>query len=182
MDNKEDEYQRIEAEVKKRKERARQLGVDKFMGELFNDLKYYPTWFQKNRAYTPLITDARELEKEIRGSNEWRRWQITLKGNDYIFAFREYSFYTPDGEYGCNGDFEIYKDGKKVLAIDISQHTDQYSDIPQWSAFDIDGFIEGEWIGDFKELYEASKKAHEDGLKKLFKKPADKLKEDFGIE
>lgn len=152
------------------------------MGELFNDLQHYPTWFKnsRNRTYTPIITDARELEKENRNNNKWRKWQITLKGNNYIFAFKEdyasYGSFIPQGFSGIYGTFEVYYNNKKVLGLGMFYKSEN------WKASGIEAFIEGDWIEDFKELYEANKKAHEEDLKNLLRKPADKLKENFGIE
>lgn len=177
-----DDYENIKAKIKKRKDRAKQLGVDKFMGKLFNDLRCYPKWFVSNKEYTPLITDARSLENEKRGDDVWGKWQITLKGNNYIFAFKDYPLSTSRGVYGHNGKFEVWKDDTKVLALDITLGTDPYQLKQEWSAFDIEAFIEGEWIQDFRELYDASVKAHEDGYKKIVRKPIDDLKKNFGIE
>lgn len=171
----------VAAEVKRRKERAKQLGVDTFMGKLFNDLVGYPKWFKSNREYTPLITDARVLDNEKRGEDVWGKWQITLKGINYVFAFRQYPLTTSRGVYGHAGKFEVWKDNKKVLGLVLTLSNDPYHR-QEWSTSNLEAFIEGDWVNDFKELYDASVKVHEERYRKLMRKSTDDLKKNFGIE
>ncbi len=173
-------YQRIKDEIDKRIARAEKLGVRQFMGELFNDLQHYPAWFKNDRGYTPLITDARDLGKEQRDNEEWEKWQITLKGKDYVLAFEKHDPPMPDDDTRYHGTFEIYLENKKILALAMSCSFDEYSS--DFTPFSIEAFLEGEWVKDFKELYDASRKAHADGMKRLEQDRLDKTKNNFGIE
>ena len=62
--------------------------------------------------------------------------------------------------------------------MSMAKDYDQYAS--QWKPFSIDGFIEGNWINDFKELAVTSEKESKERLDALLRKPVDKLKKDFG--
>lgn len=178
-DPKESERASIEKEVERKKERCRKLGVNVFMGKIFNEISHYPAWFKNKNA--PLeITNVKELEK-IEGFKEWNRIQFTLYGNDYICAYEEHLSYAPDPEPDNEkyGTFELYIKDKKVLSLSMSYSFDPiYS---EWKAFGIEAFVEGEWVNAFKKFYEASEKRRAEFLKNLGHKAPDELKKDFGI-
>ena len=92
--------------------------------------------------------------------------------------FEEHDCYTPDTTEK-HGTLELYSGAKKVLVLSMAYNYDQY--YSKWQPFSIDGFIEGEWIKDFKELAIVSEKEAKESLDALTRKPVDKLKKDFGI-
>lgn len=153
----ESEKDRIYAEVEKRRERAKKLGVPELITKEYHDhIKYYPSWIKDNKnreSVYPLITDAVKLkpEKSDEEDDGKERIKITLNGKNYIFSYKEHSFTLPDDEWCNTGDLELYQENKKVLSLSISI---EYEKIVGsiFHPSEIKAFIEGDWINDFKDL------------------------------
>jgi len=175
--NEEFERQMIEQQVERIKERARRLGVEEFMGKFFNDVGHYPAWF-KNKNLSPSISSVKELDGESREGREWRNVQLTLKNKTYICAFEEHECLAPVAPEK-HGTFELYLEGKKVLALKMSFDIDEY--YSEWRSFGIEAFVEGDWVKDFREYIERCEKETKERLAALGKKPVDELKDNFGI-
>jgi len=182
MDN--NEIERIKLEAKRRIKKAETLNLKKTFNYLFfNKIKYYPSKIKEEKAhkYVPdIITNAIELTK-----GNQQKISLTLKNRNYIFIFEEYFGSMPDGEYYTSGKMMLYFDNKKVLDLDASLEYDQYCLIAgEWSFWRINGFIEGEWVNDFKELKiknrQADKKKDDDEQKNRIEE-AQRLKKNFGI-
>ena len=179
---KEVERRRVEKEVERLIERACDLGVKDFIGNFWNSLEHFPSWYKsKELEYKNLsISDVKDLGLEKRNGKEWKKLQITLKGKDYIFVFEEHD---PPIELENTikmGTLELYVDNRKVLALNMSESWDDGNG--GWSSFGIDAFIEGRWVQDFKELYKEYTRISEEEYKKLGQEDPEKLKKNFGIE
>lgn len=177
----EDELTRVEREVEKRKEKARDCELPRVFTNLYHDnIKYYPSWIRnehnRNRI-SSLVTDAVELED--------KRIKITLKGKDYIFSFMQDGFDTPDGEWHTRGKLELYFDNKQILKFTMFEEDKEY--YKEWKACsDVDAFVDGDWVSDFRELaqripYEKEEREQENKEKEKPEK-IKKLKNDFGID
>lgn len=169
------ETERIEAEVAERKQRAQELGVDGLItGLYYNNIRYYPSWIKRG-AVCSLVRDAVDLKD--------KRVKLSLKnGRDYIFSFKEHGFTMPDGEWVNSGTLELFHNNKKVLSLDMSLENNRTDS--QWYPLDIEAFVEGDWVKDFKELEKRIETERQEERRREQEDPErlKKLKEDFGIE
>ena len=172
------EPERIEKEVQLRKQRAKDLGILKIFEKLYQKIPHYPSWIanERNREYAcSLITDAIKLEDGA--------VKIKLKDKEYTFKFIKNNFSTPDGEFHQHGKWDLYLDSKKVLSVNMAYECDEFT-FGSWSAFDVAAFVEGDWVKDFKELFERIEIEDKERERKRKESPdrINKLKEDFGIQ
>jgi hypothetical protein len=176
----ESEADKIFKEVAKRKARAEELGIKELISELYFDaLVYYPHWLKNGPEYVcSFIKNAVETidKKDVKRTN------IKMKDKDYVFFFKTMSFSTPDGEYHTHGDLDLFLDNKKILGLDTALEAGAYDST--WKAFQINAFIEGDWIKDFTQLQQQIEIENEERERRKKEAPEKimKLKEDFGIE
>lgn len=190
------EMDRIQREVEKLKEKAKELELPTLFTKLFHTkICYYPKWItdeQRRKNVCSLITQAIQSIRQTEYGENIDQIKITLKGKEYTFTFRRYDFDTPDGEGHTNGELILYHNDKKILAMTMgyyAQSFDEYDSslINGWSIpSDVSAFVDGEWVSDFRELArkiraeDEAKEQQEEHQKKI--EQADKLKKDFGIE
>lgn len=170
-----DENDKIQHEVEKKKQRAKDLGLPDLISDLYmNHIRYFPSWIKNNREYVPdMVKNCAETDnKEI---------MLELNDKKYFFRFKETTFDTPDGEWHTHGDLELYLHDDKYFAISLAQESNEYCS--SWKAFDVNAFKEKEWINDFKVLkkqIDIDSKAREEKIKNDPVK-INKLKTDFDI-
>ena len=125
----------ISKELEKRIARAKELGVPTLITKLYHDhIKFYPEWIKNPRSRTwiyPAITNAVQLDQHT--------VKITISGVNFTFSFTEKWI---SGEH--LGLLEVYEDDKKVLALNMVWEYDSRQHEQQ--IFDIEEFIEGDWI------------------------------------
>ncbi len=170
------EASQIYQEVERRKQRAESLKIPQLFEELyFHGIKFYPSWIQHNRAHVPgSVSSAMELDKE--------RVALELNGRKYTFCFKEGRFSTPDGEMHRHGLLELFYNDQRVLALNAAFEYEREYD-PDWSIFDVEAFVEGNWLGDFTQLQQQIQAAKEERERRERENPDKlaKLKKDFGI-
>jgi len=88
---------------------------------------------------------------------------------------------TPD-DYCTHGLLELFSDEKKLLAINVSLEVSEYDS--EWRPFDIEAFIDGDWINGFRHLKELIEKSEELEEYERVEDPkkVQELKDNFGIE
>jgi len=121
-----------------------------------------------------LITEAVRLDKET--------VRLTFKGKQYTFRFHEKSIPCPDRTY-LHGLLELFLGENRVLALNAAfNDEDKYN--PDWSIFGIEAFVEGDWIGDFREMADKveSERVERERRKREDPQKLEKLKKDFGIQ
>jgi len=176
------EAHRVFEEVQKRKRAAREIGVDKLISDLyFSQIQYYPSWIQHSRDYVPdEISQATESGSKKEDAE--KVIEITLFDKKYTFEFGSKSFSLPDGENTTHGDLTLYENEKKVLKLNCSLNYDEICS--EWRPFDIEAYIEGNWIGCFTKLKEIIKEKKEQKEIQGAEDPdlVKKMKENFGIK
>ena len=170
------ESSQVYQEVERRKQRAKSLKIPELFEELyFHGIKFYPSWIQHNRAYVPSsVSSAVEQDKE--------RVVLELNGRKYTFLFKENRFSTPDGEMHRHGLLGLFYNDQRVLALNAAFEYEREYD-PDWSIFDVEAFVEGDWLGDFVQLQRQVQTAKEERVRRERENPDKlaKLKKDFGI-
>ena len=169
--------EQIRGEIARRKELAKSKGVMEIGKLYYSKLRFFPHWIKNKVGYTSsLVTSAiEELDKE---SNKVRT-KLAFNNREFVFTFSRNSFYTPDGEMNNHGDLELSVDGKDVLALSMAEHNYEY--FSEWITFDVDAFIDGDWLGDLQDLEKRLTEEENKAKKKLEFEKLEKQKEKFGI-
>lgn len=186
-----DEKAKVEEEVERLKRAAVQKGVLDIGRLYLKKIRYYAIWYQSSREYVcELVTQVRDLgqtsEESWRGTNTTKSMQITLRGKDYILKFTEKPFETPDGESHVSGSVEVYVGEKKVAGIRVFRSYGRFSGGDHdWSVMDVEAFIDGDWLEDFRQLRDRIKEEDEerkkDNERRSDAEKTEKLKRDFGL-
>ncbi|HNX90845.1 MAG TPA: hypothetical protein PKY78_08365 [Candidatus Omnitrophota bacterium] len=164
--------------IEAQRKRAQDLGLAAIIGNLWDTrIQYYPSLI-KNGGVTPLITRAEELEKEQRDGREWRRVRFIFKGREYICAFEEHR-YTSYNVYRM-ATVEVYAGGQKVVSIKMSLHFHNVFD--RWGSFEIERFVEGDWVNDFFEINDIFEREKMEYFQSLSSEAIRKLRENYGID
>ncbi|MDD5654965.1 MAG: hypothetical protein PHR91_04905 [Candidatus Omnitrophica bacterium] len=131
----------IGKEIEKRRERALELDVPNLIASLYHDhIKFYPEWMRNQRSRVwiyPSITEASQVDEH--------RIKLVMGGINYIFSFTEKWI---GGER--LGLLELYRNDIRVLAINMAWEVDKRE--KEHNIFDIEEFIEGDWVYYFKDL------------------------------
>jgi hypothetical protein len=185
-------YDPIYQEIEKKKEKARQLGLPEMMVKLYHDysLKHFPSWITNSsvKELQEFIQSAKYVGKK---GFEDSTIDIVFKNKTFRFKYKEDMVSPPDGDFFYSGDLDLIIDGQKVLSVGMFGHPNEAGG--DWSAHDVEAFLEGDWINGFKELYSAVEKWDKDesekfdrqfhylGGKEETDEAVDKLKKDFGM-
>ena len=179
------EEARILEEVEKRKQRARESGVISSAFNLFrNDLLHYEAW-SKNRPdiVHPEIRINDKSRVVTRG--DWcERVEATIRGNRYVFTFREITTHMPDGEPFTYGQLHVDFRGRRVMAIDCTCEQGE-SEARMWTPGDVSAFIEGLWVEELNFVFADVARLHEErnrrALEEARKQELTNLKKNFGL-
>ncbi|MFC1709945.1 hypothetical protein ACFL2J_07825 [Candidatus Omnitrophota bacterium] len=133
-------------------ETAHEIGIPELVGNLYNDyFRDFSVWIRNEKfCLNSLITDAVELGKQHNSKGISIKTKITLKGNSYIFSFREYNFDSIDGKSQLRGELELFLKDSKVLSLSMARDKDTQGS--RWKPIYVEMFIEGPWVEDFQEL------------------------------
>lgn len=138
----------ISAEVERRKERARSLGLPDLVFRLyFEGIKHYGVWSQSSPdAVHPDFRSAAAIPKRtLKGLRQFEGVELPIEGSKFIFAFDSHSTTMPDGEDCHFGTLSLAVDGQEVFGIRCHGDYDEYVGT-EWKPSDVDGFIEGPWL------------------------------------
>lgn len=169
--------EQIRGEIARRKELAKSKGVMEIGKLYYSKLRFFPHWIKNKVGYTSsLVTSAiEELDKE---PNKVRT-KLSFNNREFVFTFSQNSFYTPDGKMNNHGDLELSVDGKDVLALSMAEHNYEY--YSEWAAFEVDAFIDGDWLQDLQELETKIKEEEKAAKKKRENEELEEQKGAFGI-
>ena len=172
----------VHAKVSERKSLARSLALDRKLTEIWEEVKYYPSWrnrddWLKHRQCEIEDPQGEKREKELDVS-------FLLNGHRYMFTYRDDGGTTDfDGENFHHTKL-LLRDATKKVLIEINISVDYDEVGSALNPFDVSAFIAGGWIQDFLECYErlqANKKERNIRQKYDSEKVAD-LKKQFDIE
>ena len=114
-------------------------------GLYLRHIRQYPDWKDTAPEYMPeSITAVVRLSE---GSEK-----IILNLNEYEFAFKEWSYKTPDNQNHTHGLLEIFVgDKRKVFGLLLAKAKAKDGGL-RWEADNIEAFEPGYWLDDFKKL------------------------------
>lgn len=106
----------IFAEVERRKERARSLGLPDLVFRLYFDgIKHYVAWSQSSPdAVHPDFRSATAIPKRaLKGLQSFEGVELPVEGSKFIFAFDSHITTMPDGEDCHFGTLSLTVDGQE---------------------------------------------------------------------
>ena len=162
--------------IEKKKKVVRAKRIPELLYKLYNNqIKYYPQWIKNDEArqlVCSLVTDAARLPDG--------RIKINLKGKEYAFLFKKNVFPDHKGNSCVQATMELFKNDKKVLGLNTSP-TNQMT-LSSWISSEVQAFIEGDWIDDFKQLQRQIEYETEAREASSRHQSIEKIKRDFGID
>ena len=173
--NIEEEEVALFKQVELKKQKAQEMKLPELLSALYhNQIKHYPNWINDESArdkVCPLVTEAVSLDSG--------KIKISLKGKEYVLLFKKNKTFASHGKFHCEATMQLFARDKKVLTFNVAT-SDQHL-LAQWTPSDVESFIEGEWIDDFKQLQEhiESDERTKDIIYK--RKKLEELKSDFGL-
>jgi hypothetical protein len=172
----------VHAKVAERKSLARSLALDQKLTDIWEEVKYYPTWcnrddWLKHRQCEVDDPQGYKREKEVDVA-------FLLNCHRYKFTYRDDGGTTGfDGDYFHHTQLSLRDTTNRVLIeINISIDYDEVGSVLK--PFDVSAFVVGDWIQDFLACYErlqANKKERDIRQQYDFEKVAD-LKNRFNME
>lgn len=195
------EVMQIHEEAKKRKKRAEELGLPKLFSKLFFErIYFYPAWKERKfENHVPeSIEEAKELSesevkkflKEVGDEKEAgdrpKGLLIVNNGRRYTFVTSERSSYLPyefDSDLHGYVILRLYEESRLVLVLEYKHYIYEYGSSHEPN--DVEGFIEDDWVSEFKALgredERISKLSKENWEKKMLEDEAEKMKKNFGL-
>ena len=171
----------VHGKVAERKNLARNLGLDRKLTEMWEEIRFYPSWCNRDdwlKYRLCNIDDPQESKHE-----EELDVSFLLNGHRYTFTYHDGGSTT-----GFDGDCLHHtllslRDGKNSVLIEINISIDYDCVGSVLNPFDVSGFIVGPWIQDFLECYELllANKKERDIRKKYDSEKVRQLKEKFGL-
>lgn len=171
----------VHAKVAEKKRLARNLALDQKLTEIWEEVKYYPGWCNRDdwlKHRQCEIEDPREekREKELDVS-------FLLNGKRYKFTYHDDGSTNFFGEHSHHTQLSLRDAANRVL-IEINISIDSNKMGIALKPFGVSAFVAGDWIQDFLVCYEqfqANKKEHD--IRQMYdsEKTAE-LKNRFDIE
>jgi len=189
-----DDADELYAEIKRRTDRARELGVPELIWDLFENVKHYPSYSRNdpvgyNRFVPSFVTAIQEPTKDniafeydgVNYSFSWstKRVESFLSSSDNFDICRE------------NGLLILRVKDDRVFELTLRGEQDLSGDDwvpPTWELREIEAFIEGPWVEHLRELnskiIQYLRNVHEADAKKRREEPSKlaDLKDRFGIK
>lgn len=179
------EEDRILEEVERRKERARRCGVITSAFNLFrNDLRHYESWVKNCPDLVHPEIRIKDKSRTVTRGDWAERIEATIRGNRYVFTFREVTTSMPDGEPFTYGRLNLDFQGQKVMAIDCTCEEDE-SEARTWTPGDVSAFIEGLWVDELNFVFADVTQLHQERNRRVQeearKQELTDLKKNFGL-
>jgi len=172
----------IHTRVEERKNMARELKLDKKIIEIYEEIKFYPSWSKKEDWLTHRDFEIENPQAHKKENEETIVFK--LKGNQYFLKyFDKGSSIDFDGDYFHHTKLSLFEanSDKKLFEVNISVESDYITEL---KPFNISSFIPGKWMEDFLEAYEKMNflKDKKELDRTYDSDEVDSLKKDFGLD
>ena len=179
------EEARILEEVERRKRRARESGVVASAFNLFrNDLLHYEAWIKNRPDIVHPEIRINDRKRSVTRGDWCERIEGTIRGNRYVFTFREITTSMPDGEPFVYGQLHVDFQGRKVMTIDCTCEQGD-SEARMWTPGEVSAFIEGPWVEELNFVFADVTRLHEErnrrAQEEARKQELTNLKKNFGL-
>jgi hypothetical protein len=150
-----DDADEIYAEIKRRKSRARELGIPELIWDLFDSVKHYPSYSRNDPAgyqrFVPsFVTEIHEPTKDDIA--------FAYGGVNYFFSWKTKkveSFHSDFDRIREDGQLVLSTNDDRVFELTLRGEQDMSGDdyVPEtWELREIEAFIEGPWVEHLQEL------------------------------
>lgn len=177
----------IFAEVERRKQRARSLGLPDLVFKLYFDgIQHYAAWGKSSPdAVHPDFRSATAIPKRpVKALHTVEGVEISIDASKFVFVFDSHTTTMPDGEDCYFGTLSLTVDGQDVFAIDCGGHYKESNGF-EWEPYGVDGFIEGPWIEPLatasSKIFDWKQKYQQESEARRNRDKAAELKEKFGL-
>lgn len=171
----------IHKKVQERKHLARELGLDKKLIEVFEEIRHYPSFALSPEWPKYRMCEVDEPKEEK--FNDEKTLSFRLHANKYLMTYIDKGGSTGfDGNYFHHTQLSL-ADHEKRLLIEVYISV-EYDHMTILKPFDFGAFIPGHWIQDVLECYEklVFNKKQKDLLEKYDQGRVEDLKDRFGLE
>lgn len=142
------EETRILAEVERRRQRAKELGLLDLM-RLFLDHLTYLKKGQNPEILPKSVTNVDVDDLRVSSDSDVKMRGISFGDRSYLFIFRENNDLDPGGEPYTTGHLLLVKDGQTVFDLYcLGEHKEWIGMV--WKPFRVEAFIEGIWVQEIK--------------------------------
>jgi hypothetical protein len=171
----------IHQRVAERQQMAQELGLDKKLCEIYQEIKPYPSWVGRDDY---LKYKLFEIDNPTEDKKEHEHHiQFDLSNNHYELVYRDEGSSTGfDGDYFHHTHLKLLDaSGITLIGVNISVDVDYTIEL---RPFSIDAFKPGEWIQDILESYELFQavKKRKDIEEKYDQSKINDLKDNFGLD
>ena len=125
-------------EIKRRRKRARELGVDQLITRVYFDLGFRNFALMNASAVSPIFPSVKNVAERERD-----RLDFTIDNKPYAFRVRENSYDDPDGF-----EVEVYRHAEVVFSAIVRRKRRRANYETEF----INIFVEGPWLNDFRQL------------------------------
>ncbi len=141
----------IHQRVSERQQLVRELEIDKKLTEIYEEIKYYPSWSARDdwgKYRNCEIDDPKEEKKDHE-----KIIRFGLNNKTYVLLYKDEGSSTGfDGDYFHHTHLNLLDaQGNILIGINISVEVDY---VVELRPFSVDAFKPGDWIKDILECYE----------------------------
>jgi hypothetical protein len=176
------EEERILAEVAKRRERAKELGLFSLLPLFRDHLEFLKDGSNPERLPNT-VTDVKVTDIES-GRDSVHMREICFAENSYAFIFKCHDGVDPSGDSYITGHLLLNKEGQTLLDL-YCLGEDQEWVGRVWKPFRVDAFIEGPWVQEVKNFEQGvvslSDQRQAQSQAERTKKELEDLKNKFGL-
>jgi hypothetical protein len=172
----------VHEKVAERKRLAKELGLDKKLCEIYDEIRFYPSW-SKSEDWWPnhRLCEIDNPTGEKRNNDEFIRFEINNKKYELVYQDEE-----PNTRHEL-GDFHhtylklLDGEGRCLIGINVSVDVDY---IVEFKPFGIAAFLPGDWMQDILFCYEKfqTNKKRKDIEEKYVQSEVHELKDKFGLD
>jgi len=176
------EEERILAEVQRRRDRAKELGLFDLL-TLFRDHLEFLEGGPNPARLPQSVTDVKILETRSSVDSAHGR-EIFFGDRSYLFAFKEKYGTDPSGNLDLTGHLILIREGQTLLDLYCLGEVDQWIGTV-WRAYRVEAFIEGDWVQEITlftaQVLALAEQRRRRGAEEAKKKELEQLKIKFGL-
>lgn len=141
------EEERILAEVERRRDRAKELGLFDLL-TLFRDHLEFLKDGPDHETLPKSVTAVKVLDTKS-GKDSIKAREICFGGRSYIFSFRERYDTFDFGDLCLTGHLTLVREGQTLIDLSYSGEVELYLGAI-WTPYKVEAFIEGDWVQDIE--------------------------------
>jgi hypothetical protein len=176
------EEERILAEVQKRRDRAKELGLFDLL-TLFRDHLEFLEGGPNPGRLPGSVTDVKVLDAKS-GIDSIQGREIFFGDKSYLFAFKQKYGTDPSGDLDLTGHLLLIREGQTLLDLYCLGKVEEWIGTV-WRPYRVEAFIEGDWVQEISmftvQVLALADQRRRSGAEEAKKKELEQLKIKFGL-